>query len=106
MPTEDIHVYSIDEVFIDLTSYLAYSGLTVREFAKRMIHDVLENTGITATAGIGTNLYLAKIAMGIVDSSLLVRRVNIAANHGIPESAVTKQDVIEQLDLFTDYEAF
>lgn len=63
---EDIHVYSIDEVFIDLTSYLASSGLTAHEFAKRMIHDVLESTGITATAGMGTNLYLAKIAMDIV----------------------------------------
>lgn len=63
---EDIHVYSIDEVFIDLTSYLASSGMTAHEFAKRMIHDVLESTGITATAGIGTNLFLAKIAMDIV----------------------------------------
>lgn len=63
---EDIHVYSIDEVFIDVTSYLKHSGLTVREFAKRIIHDVLDTTGITATAGIGTNLYLCKVAMDIV----------------------------------------
>ena len=63
---EDIHVYSIDEVFIDLTHYLFSSGLNAREFAKRMIQDVLETTGITATAGIGTNMYLAKVAMDIV----------------------------------------
>ncbi len=63
---EDIHVYSIDEVFIDLTPYLPISGLTAHEFAKRMILDVLQTTGITATAGIGTNLYLAKIAMDIM----------------------------------------
>ena len=62
---EDIHVYSIDEVFIDLTGYLNASGLNAREFAKRMIHDILDTTGITATAGIGTNMYLAKIAMDI-----------------------------------------
>lgn len=63
---EDIHVYSIDEVFIDLTHYLSSSGLNAREFAKWMIQDVLETTGITATAGIGTNMYLAKVAMDIV----------------------------------------
>ena len=63
---EDLHVYSIDEVFIDLTHYLSSSGLNAREFAKRMIQDVLETTGITATAGIGTNMYLAKVAMDIV----------------------------------------
>lgn len=63
---EDIHVYSIDEAFIDLTNYLSTSGLNAREFAKRMIQDVLKTTGITATAGIGTNMYLAKVAMDIV----------------------------------------
>ena len=63
---EDIHVYSIDEVFIDATPYLRTSGLTAREFARRMIQDVLATTGITATAGIGTNLYLCKIAMDIL----------------------------------------
>lgn len=63
---EDIHVYSIDEVFMDVTSYLSTYGLTAHELAKKMIHDVLAHTGITATAGIGTNLYLAKIAMDIV----------------------------------------
>ena len=63
---EDIHVYSIDEVFLDVTAYRKTYGLTPRELAMRMIGDVLEATGITATAGIGTNLYLAKVAMDIV----------------------------------------
>ncbi len=63
---EDIHVYSIDEVFIDATPYLNTYGLTAYEFARKLIYEVLENTGITATAGIGTNLYLAKVAMDIV----------------------------------------
>ncbi len=63
---EDIHVYSIDEVFIDATSYLKIYGLTAHELAIKMIKDVLSKTGITATAGIGTNMYLAKIAMDIV----------------------------------------
>ena len=63
---EDIHVYSIDEVFIDATPYLRSSGLTAGEFARKIIQDVLETSGITATAGIGTNLYLAKVAMDIV----------------------------------------
>lgn len=63
---EDIHVYSIDEVFIDATSYLKTYGLSARELAMKIIRDVLQTTGITATAGIGTNLYLCKIAMDIV----------------------------------------
>lgn len=63
---EDIHVYSIDEVFIDATAYLHTYRMTAREFAGTMIRDVLKTTGITATAGIGTNLYLCKIAMDIV----------------------------------------
>lgn len=63
---EDIHVYSIDEVFIDATSYLKMYDVTPREFAKRLIQDVYSSTGITATAGIGTNLYLCKVAMDIV----------------------------------------
>ncbi len=62
---EDIHVYSIDEVFIDITHYLATYKLTAHDFAKKLIQDVLKTTGITATAGIGTNMYLAKIAMDI-----------------------------------------
>ena len=63
---EDIHVYSIDEVFLDLTEYLHTYNMTARELVERMIHDVLKETGITATAGIGTNLYLCKVAMDIV----------------------------------------
>ena len=63
---EDIHVYSIDEVFMDVTCYLAHYGVTARELAMRIIHDVLRSTGITATAGIGSNLYLGKVAMDIV----------------------------------------
>ena len=62
---EDIHVYSIDEVFIDATDYLATSGLSPRQMAMNMILDVLRHTGVTATAGIGPNLYLCKIAMDI-----------------------------------------
>ena len=63
---EDIHVYSIDEVFIDATSYLNTYQMSAKELAMTIIKDVLENTGITATAGIGTNLYLSKVAMDIV----------------------------------------
>lgn len=63
---EDIHVYSIDEVFIDVTSYLQTYKMTARELAMTMIKDVLDKTGITATAGIGTNMYLCKVAMDIV----------------------------------------
>ncbi len=63
---EDIHVYSIDEVFIDITNYLKRSNLSPRDFTKMIIKDILETVGITATAGIGTNLYLSKIAMDIV----------------------------------------
>ncbi len=63
---EDIHVYSIDEVFIDATGYLGIHNMTPRELTVTMIQAVKEATGITATAGIGTNLYLAKVAMDIV----------------------------------------
>ena len=63
---EDIHVYSIDEVFMDVTDYLATYKMTPHELAMTMIRDVLKNTGITATAGIGSNMYLCKIAMDIV----------------------------------------
>ncbi|MEE0868082.1 MAG: DNA methylase [Clostridia bacterium] len=63
---EDIHVYSIDEVFIDVTNYLATYNRSPRELAMKMIRDVLATSGITATVGIGTNMYLAKIAMDIV----------------------------------------
>ena len=63
---EDIHVYSIDEVFIDLTHYLGTYKKSAHDMAQMIIKDVLKTTGITATAGIGTNLYLAKIAMDIM----------------------------------------
>lgn len=63
---EDMHVYSVDEVFIDATSYLNTYKMTARELTLRMIRDVLRETGVTATAGIGTNMYLCKIAMDIV----------------------------------------
>ena len=63
---EDIHVYSIDEVFIDVTSYLSTYKTTPHELAMKMVRSVLAETGITATAGIGTNMYLAKVAMDIV----------------------------------------
>ena len=63
--SEDIHVYSVDEVFIDATQYLRIYGLSAHDLAMKMIRDVLSETGITATSGIGTNMYLAKIAMDI-----------------------------------------
>ena len=63
---EDIHVYSIDECFIDATGYLTTYHMTAHELAMTMIREVLYETGITATAGIGTNMYLAKVAMDIV----------------------------------------
>lgn len=63
---EDIHVYSIDEVFMDVTEYLHTYNMTGHQLAMTIIKDVLNQTGITATAGIGTNLYLAKVAMDIV----------------------------------------
>ncbi len=63
---EDIHVYSIDEVFMDVTDYLRTRNISAHDFARLMIHEVLSQTGITATAGIGSNLYLCKVAMDIV----------------------------------------
>ena len=63
---EDIHVYSIDEVFMDVTNYLGTYNMTAHELAITMIRDVLKQTGITATAGIGTNMYLCKVAMDIM----------------------------------------
>ena len=61
----DIHTYSVDEVFMDVTNYLKMYEMTAHELAMAIVRDVLATTGITATAGIGTNLYLAKIAMDI-----------------------------------------
>ena len=63
---EDIHVYSIDEVFLDVTAYLNTYHMSAHDLAITMIREVLYTTGITATAGIGTNMYLAKVAMDIV----------------------------------------
>lgn len=63
---EDIHVYSIDEVFMDVTAYLGTYGMSAHDLCRKIIQDVLDETGITATAGIGTNLYLSKIAMDTV----------------------------------------
>ena len=63
---EDIHVYSIDEVFLDLTDYLHTYHKTARELVKTIIQDIYQTTGITATAGLGTNLYLSKVAMDIM----------------------------------------
>lgn len=63
---EDMHVYSIDEVMIDVTSYLDTYGMSPRQLAGTVVHKINDETGITATAGIGTNLYLCKIAMDIV----------------------------------------
>ena len=60
-----IYPYSIDEVFIDVTGYLPYYHMSAHELAMTMVREVLYNTGITATAGIGTNLYLAKLAMDL-----------------------------------------
>lgn len=63
---EDIHVYSIDEVFIDATPYLKTIRMTARQFASQLVKEITEETGITATAGIGSNLYLCKIAMDML----------------------------------------
>lgn len=62
---EDIHVYSIDEVFMDVTDYLSMYHMTARELGQIIMQDILDSTGITAACGIGTNLYLAKIALDI-----------------------------------------
>ncbi len=63
---EDIHVYSVDEVFIDLTDYLTLYGMSAHDLIRKIIRETLAESGITATAGIGSNLYLAKVAMDIV----------------------------------------
>lgn len=63
---EDVHVYSIDEVFIDATAYLKMYNISAHDFTMKLIREVLQQTGITATAGIGSNMYLCKVAMDIV----------------------------------------
>lgn len=88
---EDIHVYSVDEVFIDLTPYLRLRGLTAYEFTRRIILDVLATTGITATAGIGSNLYLCKVAMDIVAKKIP------ADEHGVRIAQLDEQSYRRQL---------
>ena len=121
---EDIHVYSIDEVFMDVTPYLKSYKMTAHQLGMTIIRDVLAQTGITATAGIGTNMYLCKVAMDIVakkmpadkdgvriaelfdhyvNPDLLIRRLNLTTNHVVAESSVHEKSAPQQLDLFTDY---
>ena len=88
---EDIHVYSIDEVFMDVTGYLKLYGLSPRDLAMKIILDVLERTGITATAGIGPNLYLCKVAMDIV-----AKKIPADAN-GVRIAELTERDYREKL---------
>ena len=88
---EDIHVYSIDEVFIDATPYLRTYRMTARELAMKLIREVLHETGITATAGIGTNLYLCKIAMDIVAKKMP------ADKDGVRIAELNEQSYREQL---------
>ena len=88
---EDIHVYSIDEVFIDATSYLKNYKMTARELTEKLIHTVLDETGITATAGIGTNMYLAKIAMDIKAKKLK------ADEHGVRIAELTEMSYRREL---------
>ena len=88
---KDIHVYSVDEVFIDATEYLTASGLSGRDFAMMLIADVFKETGITATAGIGENLYLAKVAMDIVAKHIP------ADKNGVRIAELTEQSYRETL---------
>lgn len=88
---EDIFAYSVDEVFIDATPYLAALKLGAREFAGRLLRAVLQETGITATAGIGTNLYLAKIAMDIE------AKKSPADENGVRIAALTERSYREKL---------
>ena len=87
---EDIHVYSIDEVFLDLTDYLPIYHLTPDELVKKMILEVLRNTGITATAGIAPNLYLCKIAMDLMAKHVPVDRDGVRIAH-LDEASYRRQ---------------
>lgn len=78
---EDIHVYSIDEVFLDVTEYLGTYGLTARQLAMKIILDVLNTTGITSTAGIGPNMYLCKIALDIMSKHIQPDRNGVRIAH-------------------------
>lgn len=71
LSSDDILVYSIDEVFLDITSYLTYYSLTKEELVMKIIEDIYKTTGLTATAGIGTNMYLAKVAMDITAKKMM-----------------------------------
>ena len=82
---EDLFSYSIDEVFFDLTGYLKTYQMTPRELVTKMIHDVYKETGITATAGIGTNLYLAKIAM------------DVDAKHSEPDECGVRLSILDEM---------
>ena len=88
---EDIHVYSVDEVFIHATPYLKTYGLSPEALARKLIHGVYAATGITATAGIGSNLYLAKVAMDIV-----AKRMEADA-YGARVAVLTEQDYRRKL---------
>jgi len=91
---EDIHVYSIDEVFMDVTNYLDLYKLSAHELTAKIIKEVLKETGITATAGIGTNLYLCKVAMDII------------AKHKIPDQdgvRIAELDELSYRKLLWDY---
>lgn len=89
--SEDIHVYSVDEVFIDATQYLRIYGLSAHDLAMKMVRDVLSETGITATAGIGTNMYLAKIAM------------DIEAKHSDPDSDGVRIAALDEMSFRRKY---
>lgn len=82
---EDIHVYSIDESFLDVTPYLHYYDLSVKQLAKTIIDDVFNQTGITATVGIGTNLFLTKVAL------------DITAKHSPDNMGYLDKDLFKQL---------
>lgn len=81
---EDIHVYSIDESFLDVTSYLKLYQVNTKNLAKKILDRIYEKTGLTATVGIGTNLYLAKIAM------------DISAKHNADRMAYLNEDLYRQ----------
>lgn len=78
---DDIHVYSIDEVFIDLTSYLKTYGVNAHTLTKKILTTIMQETGITATAGIGENLYLAKVAMDIVAKKIKADKDGVRIAH-------------------------
>lgn len=88
MSPEDIHVYSIDEVFMDITKYLSTSKMTPKEFASQILLDIYDSTGLTATAGIGTNLYLSKVAMDIV-----IKHINTDQN-GLRIALLNEKDIV------------